>query len=326
MDALGQQRRPFWFMIDFLARSPVVLTEKELPGAGVCFAYPSRSFLPQSLPLPQSRPQFQKFPVDFATYQTAFEEVKRQIYLGNTYLLNLSFATRLQTNLSLGEIFAQSQAPFRLWIQHRFVCFSPEKFVRIQDGEIASFPMKGTIDAALPQAETLVLENPKEKAEHYTITDLIRNDLNQVAHHVEVSRFRYLDRVQAYDRQLLQVSSAIRGQLTPGYQSQLGQLLARLLPAGSITGAPKRKTLDIILAVENYNRGYYTGITGWFDGQNLESAVMIRFIEQIGDTLYFKSGGGITYQSEAEAEYQEMIDKVYLPFLPETSSDEGRPA
>lgn len=87
----------------------------------------------------------------------------------------------------------------------------------------------------------------------------------------------------------------------------------RLLPAGSITGAPKTKTMQIISEAETYERGFYTGVMGYFDGNNLDSAVMIRFVEQEGDRMYFKSGGGITCRSEAQSEYHEMKQKIYVP-------------
>jgi para-aminobenzoate synthetase component I len=87
----------------------------------------------------------------------------------------------------------------------------------------------------------------------------------------------------------------------------------KLLPAGSVSGAPKPKTLEIIRNVEGGNRGYYTGVFGVFDGNTLDSGVMIRFIEQENGKLYYRSGGGITTQSVVSSEYQEVIDKVYVP-------------
>jgi len=86
-----------------------------------------------------------------------------------------------------------------------------------------------------------------------------------------------------------------------------------MLPAGSITGAPKKKTVEIIQKAEGYDRGYYTGIFGHFDGRDLDSAVAIRFIEKQGEELIFKSGGGITFQSDWKKEYDEMQKKVYVP-------------
>jgi para-aminobenzoate synthetase component 1 len=97
------------------------------------------------------------------------------------------------------------------------------------------------------------------------------------------------------------------------YYERLGSIFYSLLPAGSVTGAPKKKTVELIHDIEPEERGYYTGVFGFFDGLKLNSAVMIRMIEQRGDGLYYRSGGGITYRSIASQEYQEMIDKVYLP-------------
>ena len=86
-----------------------------------------------------------------------------------------------------------------------------------------------------------------------------------------------------------------------------------LLPAGSISGTPKKRTLEIIKEVEEYERGYFSGVFGYFDGELFDSAVMIRFIENTPDGLVYKSGGGITLESNAESEYQEMQDKIYIP-------------
>ena len=117
---------------------------------------------------------------------------------------------------------------------------------------------------------------------------------------------------------ILQTSSEIQGILPDNYLENLGNIIFRLLPAGSITGAPKTKTMQIISEAETYERGFYTGVMGYFDGNNLDSAVMIRFVEQEGDRMYFKSGGGITCRSEAqseyhESEYNEVIQKIYVP-------------
>jgi len=173
--------------------------------------------------------------------------------------------------------------------------------------------MKGTIDAAAPDAKETILSNAKELAEHVTIVDLMRNDLSLVANRVSVVRFRYIDELKTNDKNLLQVSSEIVGELPHDYLSRVGTILANLLPAGSVTGAPKAKTIQIIREAEQEKRGYYTGVFGYFDGAVLESAVMIRFIEREGEKLFYRSGGGITTQSVAINEYQEAIDKIYVP-------------
>ena len=173
--------------------------------------------------------------------------------------------------------------------------------------------MKGTIDCNIPNAEQILLNDPKEISEHNTIVDLMRNDLSMVARKVSVDRFRYIEAIKTNEKNILQASSEISGILPDNFRDHIGDILSTLLPAGSISGAPKEKTVDILLKTEAYNRGFYTGIFGVFDGENLDSAVMIRYIEKNGDGFTYKSGGGITFQSEVEKEYQEMIDKVYVP-------------
>ena len=209
-----------------------------------------------------------------------------------------------------------------------FVCFSPETFVRIKGGRIYSYPMKGTLDASLPNAEKLLMEDRKEAAEHATIVDLIRNDLSRVAEDVRVDKYRYIDVLHTNKGNILQTSSEISGRLPEDYPHHLGEILDAQLPAGSITGAPKDKTMQIIQEAEGYDRGFYTGIMGIYDQGELNSAVMIRFIEEEEvfpsktenrmnyeaiRKLYFKAGGGITSKSDCRKEYEEVIQKIYLP-------------
>jgi para-aminobenzoate synthetase component 1 len=194
------------------------------------------------------------------------------------------------------------------------VVFSPEIFVQIKDDYIYSYPMKGTIDAEAMGADLHILNDKKEIAEHSTIVDLIRNDLSMVAKEVRVTKFRYIDTIKTNINKLHQVSSEIRGKLSSNFHDRLGSILFTLLPAGSISGAPKPKTLEIIREAELYDRGYYTGVFGIYDGETLDSGVMIRYIEQTADgSLQYRSGGGITAMSNLETEYQELIDKIYVP-------------
>jgi para-aminobenzoate synthetase component 1 len=89
--------------------------------------------------------------------------------------------------------------------------------------------------------------------------------------------------------------------------------MTSLLPAGSVTGAPKKKTVEIIKSVENYDRGYYTGVFGYFDGTKVDSGVMIRYVENKDGACIFKSGGGLTIYSDAKKEYDELLEKIYVP-------------
>ena len=257
---------------------------------------------------------FSKSPVSFPVYKKAFEHILVEIRSGNTYLLNLTFKTPIESNLNLEDIFYYARAKFKLYFKGQFICFSPERFVDIEDTIIATYPMKGTIDANLPHAKKAILNDEKEMAEHVMIVDLMRNDLGIVGSDVKVEKFRYVEKIKAGKKELLQASSKITAKLDAQWRDNIGTLLDNLTPAGSVTGTPKKSTVDIINYIENYNRGFYTGIFGIFDGKDIRSGVMIRFIEEENGALVYKSGGGVTIDSNVKSEYEELIDKIYLPF------------
>lgn len=312
----GKEGRPFAFLIDFPGDNPIVFPlDKtnsnlfwEIPG----FSNRNKTAVTDDLKI------WKTHPISFEQYKAGFDKVKQHIHDGDTYLLNFTQPTEVETNLSLEEIFDSGSAPYKIYLKDKFVCFSPETFIKIENGKIFSFPMKGTIDATLKDADELILKDSKELAEHNTIVDLIRNDLSLVAENVNVDKFRFLSLIKTNNKNLWQVSSQISGNLPENFVENIGNIIFKLLPAGSISGAPKKKTLEIIRATENYDRGYYTGIFGIFDGKNLDSCVLIRFIEKQGNKLFYKSGGGITFLSEAEKEYEEMLKKVYVPIAPVT--------
>lgn len=311
MNKYGADKEPFIFIIDYDLKAPEIHKLNSLP-SGIKFSTPliSNVFPGQ---IDNKEVLIKKKPVTFSRYSEAFSYVRKNIEQGNTYLLNLTFPTEIETDLTLEEIYYLSTAKYKLLYHNSFVVFSPEIFVRINNGTIKSFPMKGTIDSSVPDAEMRLLEDKKEEAEHNTIIDLIRNDLSKVAEDVKVTRYKYIDRIKTGRSELLQMSSEITGNLMTGYEKKLGEILVGMLPAGSVTGAPKKKTIDIISNSENYERGWYTGVFGVFDGTTLDSGVMIRYIERAGDKLFFKSGGGITFMSDPVKEYEELISKVYVP-------------
>jgi para-aminobenzoate synthetase component 1 len=310
MNQLGKDGKPFAFLIDFDFEKPLIFDLKD--SSRILWATPKRSnFIPEEKF--RREVEWEIDPINFDRYERAFSEVQHHIHNGDTYLLNLTMPSQVKTNLSPEEIFHLSTAPYKIWLKDEFVCFSPEIFVRINNGIISSYPMKGTIDANLENARNLLLNDEKEVAEHHTIVDLIRNDLSMVASNVQVERLMYIDRITTNRGDLLQMSSEISGKLPQNYSSQIGTIISKMLPAGSICGAPKPKTVEIIHKVEKYERGYYTGIFGVFDGRNLDSCVLIRYLEQNGEELIFKSGGGITFMSDCQTEYNELIRKVYVP-------------
>ena len=314
MSALAAAQRPFFFLIDFELQKPLICPLDDAQSLGFEFEVKDfRNFDPQDRkpsPTPLSIA-----PVPKAVYAQAYQKVVDEIYQGNTFLLNLTFPSAIQTPLQLEDVFHWAKAPYKLLYQNHFVVYSPECFVKIKDGHIYSYPMKGTIDAQLPEAKKKLETDPKEINEHNTIVDLIRNDLSKVAKQVQVTRFRYLDKIKTQKNEIYHTSSEIKGKLSPDWKSQLPDILLGMLPAGSICGAPKAKTVSIIQEVEQGPRGYYTGIFGYFDGENLDSAVNIRYLEKKDGQLLYRSGGGITFLSDLESEYKELIEKIYVPVI-----------
>ena len=315
MNRLAAEGKPFLFLVDAWAERWVVLEPDAARASGIQWDLDGRGPMGNRAPAPE-RFAFRSVPVDREQYRKAFAAVRRAQEAGETWLANLTFPSGLETDLDLGTFALAADAPFRLLVPGAFAVFSPERFVRIEpSGVISSHPMKGTIEADSPDAAGRLLCDEKESAEHVTIVDLIRNDIGRAAASVWVPYYRYLTEVRARGRRLLQMSSEIRGELGPDWKRRLGDVFEALLPAGSVTGAPKRRTVELLREVEGYERGWYTGVFGYFDGSGLDSAVMIRFVEETeSGSLVYKSGGGVTIYSDMDAEYREMEAKVYAPF------------
>jgi para-aminobenzoate synthetase component 1 len=307
LNSFGCERRPFLFISDFEADEPIVIPLDELKDLDVEYK------IDEDYKFEKHQHTLVKNPISFKQYKDKFDKVQERIKNGDTYLLNLTSKTNVQTPLSLKEIYKNSNANYKLRYKDKFVCFSPETFVQIKNNTINTFPMKGTIDASIAQAKSVILANEKEMAEHIMVVDLLRNDLNIVSKNVRVKKFRFVKEIDAGEKKLLQVSSHICGDLDDDWHENIGGILKKLLPAGSISGTPKKSTLEIIKKVENYKRGFFSGVFGVYDGVSLDSGVMIRFVEKEGEDLVYKSGGGITQESCAKSEYEEMLDKIYIP-------------
>lgn len=311
MNNLASAGTPFLFIVDYAMQKIKVWQLDEIP-QGIYYQIGPYQHIPSTI-YPKKKIELSTSEINFQYYEHAFQQVQDHLHRGDTYLLNLTQPTPIQINYTLAEVFMVSKAYAKLLVNDEFVVFSPEKFIEISNQKISTFPMKGTIDARLPHAAQIILNDKKEASEHATIVDLLRNDLSLVARNVTVTNYRYTELIHSQQQKLIQVSSSIEGQLPKDYQKHLGDIVFKLLPAGSICGAPKPKTLDIISAVEKYNRGYYTGVFGVFDKNKLYSAVMIRFIEKTKTGFVYKSGGGITAQSNCQKEFQELNQKIYVP-------------
>lgn len=373
INRLASQDEPFLFVINYQGDKAFIRQLSDINPEECLFDIEGKGNFShawkETLKEETSETTWQIEPPLYEDYERNFNIVKSNIMAGNSYLTNLTNRVPVNCNLSLEEIFHRAKGKYKLLLRRKrtqaedkahlkeeaqnkahlkeenieenltpFVCFSPETFVKIKGGRIYSYPMKGTLDASLPNAEKLLMEDRKEAAEHATIVDLIRNDLSRVAEDVRVDKYRYVDVLHTNKGDILQTSSEISGRLPEDYPHHLGEILDAQLPAGSITGAPKDKTMQIIHEAEGYDRGFYTGIMGIYDQGELNSAVMIRFIEEETSPLdfeadgeknfkanegkkpkesrklYFKAGGGITSKSDCRREYEEVIQKIYLPF------------
>lgn len=310
MNKLGGERKDFLFAFDY-ELSKALIVEQPLKQKEILFSvggYTNSENL-------HSGAQVNIFPcfIKYSSYKKGFELIEKSLLRGDSYLANYTVSTPIETTHSLQEIFYSVNSLFKIYVPNAFVCFSPERFVKIENNNIFTYPMKGTIDASLPHASTTILNDKKETAEHITIVDLLRNDIGMVANSVRVKRFRYIDEIKTNQGSILQVSSEIVGDLDKNWYSVLGDIILKLLPAGSICGAPKQSTIRAIAQAENKRRGFYTGVFGYFDGNKLDSAVLIRFVEKEGNNYFFRSGGGITVNSDCKKEYEEVNQKIYLP-------------
>jgi para-aminobenzoate synthetase component 1 len=252
-------------------------------------------------------------------YQSHFETIQRYIRDGDCYQVN--FAQRFQTQLR-GDVWAAyrrlrqiNPAPFGAFQQTPFLSLlssSPERFLWLRDRKVETRPIKGTArrssdpvrDEALGQK---LAQSAKDRAENLMIVDLLRNDLGRVCEIGSVKVPRLFD-IETFAR-VHHLVSTVEGVLGTGRDAL--DLLRACFPGGSITGAPKRRAMEIIEELESCRRGIYCGSIGYigFDG-NMDSNIAIRTLCQRGTALEFWAGGGIVADSRADEEYQETLDKA----------------
>lgn len=247
INRLASQDEPFLFVINYQGDKAFIRQLSDINPEECLFDFEGRGNSSDEMKNNSEKIaeiSWQIAPPLYEDYERSFNIVKNNIMAGNSYLTNLTCKVPVSCNLSLEDIFNQAKGKYKLLLRRKrnlnpFVCFSPETFVRIKNGRIYSYPMKGTLDASLPDAEKLLMEDEKEAAEHATIVDLIRNDLSRVAENVGVDKYRYIDVLHTNKGDILQTSSEISGRLPEDYRQHLGEILDAQLPAGSITGRPE---------------------------------------------------------------------------------------
>ncbi|MES2318705.1 MAG: aminodeoxychorismate synthase component I [Pseudomonadota bacterium] len=264
--------------------------------------------------------------VDQAEFSRALGVIHDYIEAGHSYQVNYTYRLRFDAFGSLFALYARLRArqpvPYGALVSlpdgGALLSLSPELFVRHAQGELVTRPMKGTApasDDALENARraTALSLDPKNRAENLMIVDLLRNDLGRIAvtGSVEVPA---LFEVQRYSS-VLQMTSTVRAQLRP--DAALGEIFRALYPCGSITGAPKRRTMEIIRELEPAARGVYTGAIGWFDPPAGAHAIGDFCLSVPIRTLVLQApvagvrrgemgvGAGIVFDSDAHDEYAE---------------------
>ncbi len=191
--------------------------------------------------------------------------------------------------------------------EQKFCSFSPEVFCMQEDDKISTYPVKGT------GTKEFLTTSEKEISELNMITDLLRNDFGQICSHVEVKR----ERVLTAERDFHHAHSEIEGILARAASSSSGDVplswesFSKLLPAGSVSGAPKKKVVEKILKIENFERKFYTGTFGvQFSPKFSIFNVLIRTLFLGEKHWYFPVGAGITVESDPIAEFEETLDKA----------------
>ena len=151
MNHLGQSGRPFIFIINYLQDASYIEEVASVDPSEVVYnlnGFTNQSLSNDVLSCSEEPVRWNSYPESFDSYRRSFDIVQQNIFAGNSFLTNLTCRTPIETNLSLKDIFFRSKAMYKLWVKDQFTVFSPEIFVRIQQGKISSYPMKGTLDAS----------------------------------------------------------------------------------------------------------------------------------------------------------------------------------
>jgi anthranilate/para-aminobenzoate synthase component I len=265
---------------------------------------------------PRSTPQVTRWPLP--DYIEAFDRVQEALRRGDTYETNLTYRVQVRTDEAPLAVYRRlrrlNPSPYAAYLQHDGIAVlssSPERFARIEDGVIETRPIKGTTPRSDdPRTDAdharLLTTDPRLRAENLIITDLLRNDLSSVCEPGTVS-VPDLMRVESY-ASVHQLVTTVRGRLRP--EVGVADAVRELFPAGSMTGAPKQRTMQLIADVESTPRGVYSGCLGWMRPGAADLAVVIRTLSHDGTTYVAGTGGGITVASDAVSEHEEAEHKL----------------
>lgn len=252
-------------------------------------------------------------------YCAMVEKAKRHIYDGDIFQIVLS--NRLEADFT-GSLFntyrvlrSLNPSPYMFYFSGsdmEVAGASPETLVKLEDGILRTFPLAGTRPRGRTEEEDLALEkelmaDPKERAEHNMLVDLGRNDIGKVSRFGTVEVERYME-VERYSH-VMHIGSTVRGQIREDKDAL--DAISAILPAGTLSGAPKIKAAQLINDLEDNKRGIYGGGIGYIDfSGNMDLCIAIRIAYKKNNKVFIRSGAGIVADSVPEKEYEECLNKA----------------
>lgn len=261
--------------------------------------------------------------IEFCTSKEKYEEnvrmAKEYILAGDIFQVVPSLRMKCETEKSFFEIYRSlrevNPSPYMYLIDYdtyQIIGSSPESVVSVKNGKVSTKPIAGTrkrgetpeIDSEL---EKELMKDKKELAEHVMLVDLARNDIGKISEiaTVEVQDFMKVEKFS----HVMHITSSVSGKLLNNLDGF--DALSSCLPAGTLSGAPKIRAMEVIEELEEYSRGIYGGSVGYFSyGGDTDMAIAIRTMVMIGKTVYLQAGAGVVYDSVPEEEFEEAQNKL----------------
>lgn len=252
-------------------------------------------------------------------FMRAVEKVQQYISQGDVFQVNLSVRQSQSIAVSALAVYEQlrmlNPSPYMGYFHtpsYQLVSGSPELLIKKKENEVSTRPIAGTRSRGMDEAEDLelaneLIENEKERAEHVMLVDLERNDLGRVCEYgtIEVNEFMVIEKYS----HVMHIVSNVKGEIAKGKDGF--DLIDAVFPGGTITGAPKVRTMEIIEELEPVTRGPYTGSLGWISfNDDLELNIMIRTMLVKDEKAYVQAGAGIVVDSNMQSEYEESLKKA----------------
>tara|TARA_Y100000814_G_scaffold68409_1_gene42363 strand:+ start:663 stop:1886 length:1224 start_codon:yes stop_codon:yes gene_type:complete len=254
-------------------------------------------------------------------YQKKIQEIKNYLKIGETYQINYSNPIQYKYKKSKFDLYMYlrdiAKPPNGIYLNtgmNEILSLSPEKFFEINNHIIHTYPIKGTINRSPIltkdiQLKTQLMNSEKDKAEHLMIVDLLRNDLGKICEYGSI-KVKDLYKVKSFET-IHHMETDVYGTLFENIEFK--DIIKALFPSGSITGAPKERSMEIIDRVENYNRGIYTGSIGYLSKNGyMNFNVAIRTMYFNDNNGIYPVGGGIVWDSTAESERIEALNKAKI--------------